>query len=54
MLLIADNDIVVIDQDFMRFRFETIDKLPYNQKINVQVCVISRTSVFEERNWYYP
>ena len=38
----------------MRFRFKTNDNLVYNQKINVPVCVISISSVFEERNWYYP
>ena len=38
----------------MRFRFKASDNLPYNQKINVKVCVISIGSVFEERNWYYP
>ena len=40
-------------KDFMRFRFETKDKLPYYQKINVPVCVISIKSAFEE-GWYYP
>ena len=41
-------------KDFMRFRFITDEKLPYNQKINVPVCVISISSMFEERYWYYP
>ena len=41
-------------KDFMRFRFKTDEKLPYNQKINVPVCVISISNMFEERNWYYP
>ena len=41
-------------KDFMRFRFITDEKVPYNQKINVPVCVISISSMFEERNWYYP
>ena len=26
----------------MRFRFKTNDKLPYNKKINVPVCVVSK------------
>ena len=37
----------------MRFRFKTNDNLVYNKKINVPVCVISISSVFQERNWYY-
>ena len=53
ILFIVDDDIFVMGKDFMRFRFETNDKLPCNQKINVPVCVISINSVFEE-GWYYP
>ena len=53
-LFIIDDDIFVMGKDFMRFKFETDDKLPYNQKFNVPVWVISISSVFEERNWYYP
>ena len=53
ILFLADDDIFVMGKNFMRFRFETNDKLPYNQKINVPVCVISINSVFEE-GWYYP
>ena len=44
----------IMDKDFMRFSFKTNDNLVYNQKINVPVCVTSISSVFEERNWYYP
>ena len=44
----------IMGKDFMRFRFKTNDNLVYNQKINVPVCVISISSVSEERNWYYP
>ena len=44
----------IMGEDFIRFRFKTDDNLVYNQKINVPVCVISISSVFEERNWYYP
>ena len=40
-------------KDFMRFRFKTNDKLPYNQEINVPVCVISISSVLNKGNWYY-
>ena len=37
----------------MRFRLETNENLPYNQKINIKVCVISLSSVFEEKKWCY-
>ena len=53
-VFIVDDDIFVMGKDFMRCRFKTDDKLPYNQKINVPVCVISISSVVEEINWYYP
>ena len=33
---------------------EKNDKLTYNQKINVPVCVISMSSVLNKRDWYYP
>ena len=39
--------------DFVRFRLETNDNLPYNQKINIKVCVISLSSVFEEKKCSY-
>ena len=43
----------IMDKDFMRFRFKTNDNLANNPKINVLVCVISISSVFEERSWDY-
>ena len=50
MFFIADEDTeFIMGKDFMRFRFKTDDNLPYNQKINVNVCVISINSVFKER-----
>ena len=51
---IIDEDIFVMGKDFTRFKFKTNDNLVYNQKMNVQVCLISISSVFEEKNWYYP
>ena len=41
-------------KDLTKFRFKTNDDLPYNKKINVAVCVISLSSVFEQGCWYYP
>ena len=44
----------MIGRDFMRFRLKADDKLSYDQKINVSVCVILISSVFEKGDWYYP
>ena len=58
VLFIIDNEnedgIFILGKDFTRFRLKASDNLPYNKKINVPVCVISVSSVFEEGNWYYP
>ena len=54
VLFIIEDDLFVMGQDFMTFRFKTNDNLPYNQKINVSVFVILINSVFDKRNWYYP
>ena len=48
-----DSENFVMGKDFMRFKFETTDNLPYNQKVNAEVCVISLSSVFEKGDWYY-
>ena len=48
------DDLFVMGKDFTRFKFKSDDKLVYNQKINVPVCVISISSVFERGGWYYP
>ena len=52
ILFIVEDNLFVMGKDFTRFK--TDDKFPYNKKINVAVCVITLSSVFEERNWYYP
>ena len=49
-----EDELFVMGRDFMRFRFKTDDKLVYNQKINVPVCVISISSVYKKGDWYYP
>ena len=54
ILFIIEDDLFVTGKDFTGCKFKTDDNLVYNQKINVQVCVISISSVFKERNWYYP
>ena len=48
-----EDDLFIMGKNYMRFRFKTNDKLPYNQKINVPVCVISISSVVKKDNWYY-
>ena len=37
----------------MRFRFRTDDKLVYNKKINIPVCVILISSVIKKGDIYY-
>ena len=49
-----EDEIFIIGKDCMRFKFKTNDKLPYNQKINVPVCVVSMGSVIRKSDWYYP
>ena len=53
ILFITEYISFIIGKDFMRFRFKTNDNLPYNQKIDVAVCVISISSVFKQ-DWFYP
>ena len=54
ILFITEDISFIMGKDFMRFKFKTNDSLPYNQKIDVAVCVISINSVFQKNNWYYP
>ena len=42
-----EDEIFIMGKDFMRFRFKTNDKLPYNQNINVPICVVSMSSVIK-------
>ena len=49
-----EDGIFIMGKDFMRFRFKTNDKLPYNQKINVPICVVSLSSVIKKDDWNYP
>ena len=44
-----EDEIFILGKDFMRFRFKTNDKLPYNQKINVPVCVVSISGIVKKR-----
>ena len=49
-----EDDLFIMGKDFIRFKFKTSDKLPYNQKNNISVCVISVSSVVKKGDWYYP
>ena len=44
-----EDEIFIMGKDFMRFRFKTNDKLPYNQNFNVPVCVVSISGVVKKR-----
>ena len=41
----TNENYFVMGKDFMRFKFRTDDKLVYNQKVNIPVCVISLSCV---------
>ena len=51
---VEEDDLFIMGKDFMRFKFKTDDKLVYNQKNNVPVCVISISGLLIEGDWYYP
>ena len=46
-----EDEIFIMGKGFMRFRFKTNDKLPYNQKINVPVCAVSISGVVKKGDW---
>ena len=54
IVLITDDDVFVMGKDFMRIKIETDDVLPYNEQINVLVCVVAISSIFKENEVYYP
>ena len=53
VLFFFDDDLFIIGKDFTKSRFKTDEKLPYNQTINVPVCVISISSGVNKGDWYY-
>ena len=53
ILLITEDVSFIIGNDLMRLKFKTNDKIPYNIKIDVAVCVLSISSI-SEQGWYYP
>ena len=38
----------------MKIRFESDDNLHLGKMLNIPVCIITVTSVFQENNSYYP
>ena len=52
IVLITDDDVFLMGKDFMRIKIETDDILPYNEQINVPVCVIAISSIFKENEVY--
>ena len=46
IVLINDDDVFIMGKDIMRMRIETDDVLPYNEQINVPVCVIAVSIIF--------
>ena len=41
LLPFEDEDYFAMGKDFMKFKLKTDDKLVYNERINIPVCVIS-------------
>ena len=44
-----EDDLFIMGKDFTRFKFKTNDKLSYDLKINIPVCVISVSIVVKKR-----
>ena len=49
-----EDDSFKLGDDFTKFKFRSDDNLPYSEKINIPVCVISLSSVIKRKNIYYP
>ena len=52
--LISGNKVIKYSKDFMKIRFESDDDLPISKIINIPVCVIIISGVFEVDSKYYP
>ena len=48
------DDSFRLGDDFMKFKFRTDDNLPYIEKINIPICLISLSNVIKRKNSYYP
>ena len=54
LLPFQDEEYLVMDKPFMRFKFRTNDQLKYNQKMNIPICVISLSCIVKKGVYYYP
>ena len=52
ILFVTEDVPFIMNKYFMRFRFTTNGNLPYNQKIDAAVCLISISSVFQQGLYY--
>ena len=52
--LISGNKVNRYSKDFIGIKFESDDDLPLSEIINIPVCAVVITSVFEEDGKYYP
>ena len=50
----TNDDVFIVGKDFMKIKITTSDVLPYNEQINISVCVVVVSSSFEENGVYYP
>ena len=50
----TDEDYLLMDKDFIRFKFRTDDELIYNKVVNIPVCVISLVCVVKKGDICYP
>ena len=54
LLSFQDEEYLVMDKPFMRFKFRTNDQLVYKQKTNIPICVISLRCNVKKGVYYYP
>ena len=52
LLEYVEEDLLVLGEDFIRFKFKTDDNLVYNKNINIPVCVISLSSIIKQNHFY--
>ena len=48
------GDKVKYSKDILKVKFKTNDDLPFGEIIDIPVCVINISSIFQENNEYYP
>ena len=48
--LITGDKMFTYDKEIVKIKFRTSDDLPYNKMINISVCVVIVSGVFEEND----